>query len=106
MIGQSLIRDGESRRDFLRTLTGGVFAIAAERVWPFRSYSFPSEEIIFYDGFFVPPGFIHDLEFVRRYMAEDICRVFQIPPYLIGETNFRSVRTVESIIHMHQEIGS
>lgn len=31
------------RRNFLRTLVGGVVGAAALRTWPFRVYSFPSE---------------------------------------------------------------
>lgn len=33
------------RRNFLRTLVGGVAVAAAARTWPFRVYSFPSEPI-------------------------------------------------------------
>lgn len=32
-----------NRRNFIRTLIGGVVAGAAVRTWPFRIYSFPSE---------------------------------------------------------------
>ena len=31
------------RRDFLKTLVGGVAIATAQRVWPYRVYSFPSE---------------------------------------------------------------
>ena len=31
------------RRNFLRTLVGGIAATAAVRTWPFRVYSFPTE---------------------------------------------------------------
>lgn len=34
------------RRNFLRTLVGGVAGAAAVRTWPFRVYSFPSEVVI------------------------------------------------------------
>jgi hypothetical protein len=33
------------RRNFLRTLIGGVAVAAAIRTWPFRVYSFPSEPV-------------------------------------------------------------
>jgi hypothetical protein len=33
------------RRNFLRTLVGGVAVAAAVRTWPFRVYSFPSEPV-------------------------------------------------------------
>jgi hypothetical protein len=32
-----------NRRNFFRTMIGGVAATAAVRTWPFRVYSFPSE---------------------------------------------------------------
>lgn len=34
------------RRNFLRTLVGGVAGAAAVRTWPFRVYSFPSKIVI------------------------------------------------------------
>lgn len=34
------------RRNFLRTLVGGVAGAAAARAWPFRVYSFPSKIVI------------------------------------------------------------
>lgn len=33
------------RRNFLRSLVGGVAATAAVRTWPFRIYSFPSQVV-------------------------------------------------------------
>jgi hypothetical protein len=35
------------RRNFLRTLVGGVAVATAVRTWPFRVYSFPSDPLIF-----------------------------------------------------------
>jgi hypothetical protein len=35
------------RRNFLRSLVGGVAVAAAARSWPFRVYSFPSEPKIY-----------------------------------------------------------
>lgn len=35
-----------NRRNFLRTLVGGVAGAAAVRTWPFRVYSFPSKIVI------------------------------------------------------------
>lgn len=42
-----------NRRNFLRTLVGGVAASAAVRTWPFRVYSFSSE--IVYDEATISP---------------------------------------------------
>ena len=33
----------QNRRDFFRTMIGGVAAAAAVRTWPFRVYSFPTD---------------------------------------------------------------
>ena len=35
-----------NRRNFLRTLVGGVAASAAVRTWPFRTYFFPKEIVV------------------------------------------------------------
>ena len=34
------------RRNFLRSLIGGVSATSAVRTWPFRVYSFPSKVVL------------------------------------------------------------
>jgi len=49
------------RRNFLRTLVGGVAVAAAARNWPFRVYSFPSEvapanTFVLGESFFISPG--------------------------------------------------
>jgi len=38
-----LLDRNSDRRNFLRTLVGGLAATAAVRTWPFRVYSFPKE---------------------------------------------------------------
>ena len=68
------------RRNFLRTLVGGLAATAAARTWPFRVYSFPTEIIqpnfdlitaqtlaalrdeIVYDNLFVDAAWIKNLK--------------------------------------------
>ena len=69
------------RREFFRTLVGGVSVIAAVRTWPFRVFSFPSKIVIpshrfsFFEMFalngpemseFLPSDFDMDLDtFIR-----------------------------------------
>jgi hypothetical protein len=53
------------RRDFLRSLVGGIAVAGAVRQWPFRVFSFPSEVVpanIFYDD----PVYALQLEVVRN----------------------------------------
>ena len=42
------------RRNFLRSLIGGVAAGAAVRTWPFRVYSFPKEPVHLYGVHYLP----------------------------------------------------
>jgi len=42
-----------NRRNFLRSLVGGVAVGAAVRTWPFRVYSFPSEPKLFTGDFII-----------------------------------------------------
>jgi hypothetical protein len=53
------------RRNFLRTLVGGLAATAAVRTWPFRVYSFPTEVKV-YKTF--------DMDYYVRNAMESLCR--------------------------------
>lgn len=50
------------RRNFLRSLVGGIAATAAVRTFPFRVYSFPREIVLPSGGYLVPVEFARLLD--------------------------------------------
>jgi hypothetical protein len=71
-----------NRREFLKTLIGGVAASAAVRTWPFRVYSFPSEPIRSWPdgpwGLSVPIGRVDFLD--MRYWGKNEFIILQEMP--------------------------